>query len=146
MHSTDFCGGVHQGMSNETFRLKICYRMHLHFLHGHTVKSLKYGVPTLKLKYFSSRFAIVFAQYIEAKYWVESEDEDGAAPTSDVPTTSEWSTNQLPTKLRLILETWWYIVEPHILYVIYCYVSHMYINLLTHWVIAVLWLTMTKIY
>ena len=33
----------------------------------------------------------------------------GAAPTGDAPTTSEWSTILLPTKVRLILETWWYI-------------------------------------
>ena len=49
---------------------------------------------------------IVFAQYIEAKCEVENEDVVGAAPTGDAPTTSEWSTIQLPTKL---LKTWRYI-------------------------------------
>ena len=34
---------------------------------------------------------------------------DGAAPTGDAPTTSEWSTILLPTKVRLILETLRYI-------------------------------------
>ena len=45
-----------------------------------------------KLKCFSSRLAVVFAQYIEAKFWVENEDVVGAAPTGDAPTTSELST------------------------------------------------------
>ena len=31
----------------------------------------------------------------------------GAAPAGAAPTTSEWSTNLLPTKVRLILEIWW---------------------------------------
>ena len=31
----------------------------------------------------------------------------GATPTGDAPTTSEWSTVLLITKVRLILETWW---------------------------------------
>ena len=44
------------------------------------------------LKCLSSRLVIVFAKYIEAKCWVESEDVVGAAPTGDAPTTSEWST------------------------------------------------------
>ena len=35
---------------------------------------------------------------------VENEDVVGAAPTGDAPTTSEWSTILLPTKVRLILE------------------------------------------
>ena len=59
-----------------------------------------------KLKCFSSRFAVVLAQYIEAKFWVENEDVVGAAPTGDAPTTSEWWTIYLPTKVRLILDTW----------------------------------------
>ena len=45
-----------------------------------------------KLKCFSSRLAAVFAQYIEAKYYMENEDVVEAAPTGDAPTTSEWST------------------------------------------------------
>ena len=35
---------------------------------------------------------------------VENEDEVGAAPTGDAPTTSEWSKILLPTKVQLILE------------------------------------------
>ena len=31
-------------------------------------------------------------------------------PTGDAPTTSEWSTILLPTKVRIILETWRYIL------------------------------------
>ena len=57
-----------------------------------------------KLKCFSSRLAVVFAQSIEAKCWVENEDVVGAAPTGDAPTTSELSTILLPTMVRLLLE------------------------------------------
>ena len=59
-----------------------------------------------KLKCFSSRLAVVFSQSIEIRCSVENEDVVGAAPTGDAPTTSEWSTIILPTKLRLILEIW----------------------------------------
>ena len=41
---------------------------------------------------------------------VENEDVVGAAPTGDAPTTSEWSTISLPSKERLISETWRYII------------------------------------
>ena len=57
---------------------------------------------------FLTLLAVVFAQYIEAKYEVENEDVVGA-PTGDASTTSEWSTIELPIKVRLILETWRYI-------------------------------------
>ena len=50
----------------------------------------------------------VFSESLEARCQVENEDVVGAAPTGDAPTTSEWSTIQLPTKVRLILETWRY--------------------------------------
>ena len=43
------------------------------------------------------------------KPYVENEDVVGAAPTGDTPTTSEWSTIVLPSKVRIILETWRYI-------------------------------------
>ena len=52
---------------------------------------------------------MVFAQYIEVKCYVENEDVVGAAPTGDAPTTSEWPTIELPTKVRLMLETWRYL-------------------------------------
>ena len=45
-----------------------------------------------KHKCFSSRPAVAFLQYIEAKCYVENEDVVGAAPTGDAPTTAEWST------------------------------------------------------
>ena len=61
-----------------------------------------------KLKCFSSRCAGVFAQFNEARCQVENEGVVGAAPTGDAATTSEWSTISLATKVRLILETWWY--------------------------------------
>ena len=40
---------------------------------------------------------------------MENEDVVGAAPTCDAPTISEWSIILLPTKVRLILETWRYL-------------------------------------
>ena len=49
---------------------------------------------------------VVFAQSIEARYEVENEDVAGAAPTGDAPTTSEWSTILLPTRVRLVLEVY----------------------------------------
>ena len=61
-----------------------------------------------KLKCFSSRRAVVFAQSNEARCQIENEDVVGSAPTGDAPTTSEWSTILLPIKVRLILETWRY--------------------------------------
>ena len=45
----------------------------------------------------------VFAKSLEARCQVENEDVFGAAPTADAPTTSEWTTILLPTKVRLIL-------------------------------------------
>ena len=54
-----------------------------------TVKS--HQIP--KVKCFSSRLAVVFAQSAEAMCEVKNEDVVGAAPTGDAPTTSEWSTN-----------------------------------------------------
>ena len=42
---------------------------------------------------------------------MENEDVVGAAPTGDAPTMSEWSTIWLPTKVRLILETWRYMLK-----------------------------------
>ena len=47
-------------------------------------------------KRFLSRLAFVFAQSIEARYYVNNEDV--------VPTTTEWSTSLLPTRVRPILE------------------------------------------
>ena len=58
-----------------------------------------------KHKRYLPRLAVVFAQSIEARCKVENEDVVGAVPTGDAPTTSEWSTILLPTKVCLILET-----------------------------------------
>ena len=62
-----------------------------------------------KRKFFSCRPAVVFAQSIEARCWVENEDVVGAALTVDAPTTYEFSTISLPTKVRLILAILWHI-------------------------------------
>ena len=50
---------------------------------------------------------------------VKSKNEDvvGAAPTGDAPTTSEWSTILLLTKVQLILETWRYVAQLKIMHV-----------------------------
>ena len=63
-----------------------------------------------KLKCVSSRLVVIFAQSNEARCQVENEDVVGAAPTGDAPITSEWLSDRqilLPTKVWLILETWW---------------------------------------
>ena len=57
-----------------------------------------------KLKCFSSHLAVVFAQSVEAMNSFENEDVVGAAPVGDAPTTSEWWTILLSTKVRLIIE------------------------------------------
>ena len=73
-----------------------------------------------KLKCFSSRLSVVFAQSIEARFdiknedvfeqsiearcYIENEDVFEAAPTGDAPATSEWLTIWLPTKVQFILE------------------------------------------
>ena len=59
-------------------------------------------IPTLEI--FSYCLAAVLAESLEAICQVENGDVVGAAPTGDAPTTSEWSTIWLPTKVRLILE------------------------------------------
>ena len=52
-----------------------------------------------KLKLFSSRLAVVFAQSIVlSREWRCSWS---SADTGDALTTSEWSTIELPTKMRL---------------------------------------------
>ena len=56
------------------------------------------------LKRFSDCLAPVFAESLGARCQVENEDVVGAAPTGDAPTTSDWSTISLPTKVRLVLE------------------------------------------
>ena len=61
-----------------------------------------------KLKCFSSRLAVVFAQSIEARSLVKNEDVVGAALIGDAPTTFEWSTILLPIKVQLIFEVWRY--------------------------------------
>ena len=64
--------------------------------------------PIPKVKWFSSRLSVVFVQSIEARCWVENKDVVGVSPTGGAPTTSEWSTTLLSTKMRLILDVWRY--------------------------------------
>ena len=65
---------------------------------GYLYQISKYKLHRIpKLKWFSSRLAVVLAQFIEARYEVEIEDVVGAAPTGNAPTASEWSTILLPT-------------------------------------------------
>ena len=56
-----------------------------------------------------SRFAVAFAQSIEARYTFENKDIVGAAQTGDAPTSSDWSTILLHTNVWPILEIWRYI-------------------------------------
>ena len=63
------------------------------------------SIKVYKLKCISSWFSVVFAQSIEARQ-VKNEDVVGAVPKGNAPTTSEWSTILLPTKVQLILEVW----------------------------------------
>ena len=53
---------------------------------------------------FLFRPAVVFVQSVEARFWIENEDLVGAVHTGNAPTTSEWSTILLPTKVSLISE------------------------------------------
>ena len=64
-----------------------------------------------KLKCFLSRLAVVFAQSIEDRCYVDNEYGVGTAPTGDAPASSEWSTMLLPTKVRLILGALWYLKQ-----------------------------------
>ena len=64
-----------------------------------------YNISRTKFQNFnvlSCRLAVVFVR----------------SPTSDVPTTSEWSSTLLPTKVRLILEVWWYAPRPVVFYLV----------------------------
>ena len=54
----------------------------------YTVKHVIYDTPNPKLKCFSSRLEVVFAQSIEARYEVENDDVVGAVTTGNAPTTS----------------------------------------------------------
>ena len=67
-----------------------------------TVKSLIQDASIIiNLKYLLPRLTFAFAQSIEARYYTENEDVVGAGAA---PTTSEWSTILLPTRVRLRLE------------------------------------------
>ena len=55
--------------------------------------------------------AAFFVESLEARCQVENGDVVEAAPTGDAPTTSEWSTILLLTKVLLILETWRYFCQ-----------------------------------
>ena len=56
-------------------------------------------------------FRFVFARSIEASCEIEKEGKVRSEPTDDDPTTPEWSTSLLPTKVRCILEVWQYTAE-----------------------------------
>ena len=78
-------------------------------------------IPTLER--ISNCLAVVFAESLEARGQAENEYAVVEAPTGDAPTTSEWSTIQLPTKVWLILDMWRYIyIQTHIYIYIYIYI------------------------
>ena len=60
------------------------------------------GSKYQNLIFFSFCLAVIFVQSIEAECYVANEDVVGASPTSGAPTTSEWSTIPLPSKVGLI--------------------------------------------
>ena len=55
-----------------------------------------------------------FAESLEARFQVENEDVVGAVPTGDAPTTSEWSTILLPTKVSYIRDLTVYGLPVHL--------------------------------
>ena len=59
----------------------------------------QWNVPRLVLQLF-------LVQSSEARSEVENENTAEAAPWGVVPTTSEWSTSLLPTKVRLLIKNW----------------------------------------
>ena len=65
-------------------------------------------IPTLNVSQLVLQ-GFFSAQSIEARCLVKNEDVVGAVPAGDAPTTSEWSTILLPTKVHLILEVWQYV-------------------------------------
>ena len=67
------------------------------------------NISCTKSQNLNDSLAVVFALSIQVRCLVENEYVVGAAPTGDAPTTSEWSTIWLPTKVRLILEDWRYV-------------------------------------
>ena len=69
------------------------------------------------INFLFSSYSRLFAQSIEARCKVENEDVVEVAPTGDAPTTSEWSTILLPTKVRLLLEVWRYARVTYILFI-----------------------------
>ena len=54
-----------------------------------------------------------WVNYYICSLWPSYQFGVGAAPMGDAPTTSEWSTTLLPTKVQLILEVWRYIHLHH---------------------------------
>ena len=68
------------------------------------VKSLIQYAPNPKTSTFLVSPCSCLCPIHGSHMWVENEDVVGAAPTSDAPTTSEWSRILLPTKVRLMLE------------------------------------------
>ena len=62
----------------------------------------------------------------------QDEDVVGAATTGDAPTTSEWSTILLPTKVWLILEVWRYKIMNYAYYAILFGENSLFESVLAH--------------
>ena len=75
--------------------LPMCQRWRLHHK-----SSIIRRTKSQKRNCFSSWLAVVFTKFIDARCYVENEG-------GNVPTTSEWLTSVLPTKIS---EVWWYII------------------------------------
>ena len=63
-------------------------------------------LPEPMLTRYLSPNGVTRHQCVKAMCKVENGDVVGAAPTGDAPTSCEWSTNLLPTKVHLILQVW----------------------------------------
>ena len=83
---------------------KLCHFSHLKQTSCDGYKEYRQVSNISRTKSQILKDATVFAESLEARCQVENENVDGAAPTGDAPTTSEWSTNTLPTQVRYILE------------------------------------------
>ena len=87
-----------------------CRQYYIHiYIYIHTVKSLIWYAPNHKTPIILisswSCFCPIYWKQVLSREWRCS----WRSATGDAPTTSEWSTILLPTKVQLILNIWWYI-------------------------------------
>ena len=106
VHCFTFCCGYNI-LGNLVTQQQPDHWTHVALLFKHTVKPLNIRrTKSQNLNVSRLVLQLSFAPSIKARCEVKNEDVVGAAPTGDAPTTSEWSTILLATKVRLILEVW----------------------------------------